>query len=112
MSKKLNLYQRIYDEICKIPEGKVATYGQVAAIIGFPRGARMVGWALRALPAHTKVPWPRVVNRDGMISIKNPKFSKDLQAQLLQEEGIEIEFRDGNFFVDLKKYLWRRQIKN
>ena len=108
MPKKLNLYHRIYDEVSKIPEGEIAIYGQVAAMIGFPRGARMVGWALRALPENTKVPWPRVVNRAGMISIENPNWSKDLQAQLLQEEGIEIEFRDGNFFVDLKKYLWKK----
>ncbi len=109
--KKFNLYERIYNEVKKIPRGRVATYGQIAAIIGFPRGAKMIGWALKALPKNTVVPWFKVVNREGRISIENPKFSKDLQAELLRKEGIEIEMENGNYFVDLDKFLWKPKIK-
>ncbi len=106
MKRGQNLYFRIYNAVRKIPAGRVATYGQIAALIGTPRAAQVVGWALRALKPNTKVPWQRVINKDGMISIENMHAPKELQVQLLRQEGIEVIQRDGNFFVDLKKYLW------
>lgn len=85
--------------------GKVATYGQVAALAGSPRAARIVGWALRN-QSKGKLPWHRVLNKGGMISIENMNAPKEEQARLLELEGIEIERREGNLFVDLKKYGW------
>ncbi len=107
MPRGQNLYFRIYNAVRKIPHGRVATYGQIAALIGSPRAARIVGWALRSLPAGTKVPWHRVVNKEGMISIENMHCPKEQQAALLRQEGVTIEERDGNLWVDLKKCLWK-----
>lgn len=73
-------------------------------MVGSPRAARIVGWALRSLPVSTQVPWQRVVNKEGMISIENMNFPKEQQAVLLRGEGVEVEEREGNFWVDLKKY--------
>lgn len=96
----------MYTKVRRIPKGKVATYGQIAGILGSPRGARMVGWALNCLKPDSKVPWQRVINSEGRITIENMRASKDLQAQLLQSEGVDVTFHDGNFWVDLEKYLW------
>ena len=106
MPRGQNLFFRIYNAVRKIPRGKVATYGQIAAAIGTPRSARIVGWALRSLPTDTKVPWQRVINSEGRLSIENMNATKELQAELLRQEGIDVEYRDGNFWVDLKKYGW------
>lgn len=106
MPRGQNLYFKIYTVVRKIPRGQVATYGQVAALIGRPRGAQMVGWALRALPEKTNVPWQRVINKAGMISIENLDNPKERQAELLKQEGIDVVVRDGNYFIDLKKFGW------
>jgi methylated-DNA-protein-cysteine methyltransferase-like protein len=100
-----DFYQSVYQLVRTVPEGRVATYGQVAAQLGKPRGARLVGWALNVCPSD--VPWQRVVNREGMISIENMRASKTLQAELLQQEGVEVATRDGNLWVDLERYLWQ-----
>lgn len=98
-------YAAIYRMVSQIPKGRVATYGQIAALLGKPRGAQLVGWALNVCPPD--VPWQRVINREGMISIENLRASKDLQAKLLQAEGVRVEKRDGNFWVNLERYLWQ-----
>lgn len=98
--------KRVIGEIGRIPNGKVATYGQIAALVHTPRAARMVGQVLRNLPANSQAPWHRVINSQGMISIENLRVPKSEQAKRLQEEGITVIFRDGNYWVDLKKYLW------
>lgn len=110
MPRGQNLYFRIYNAVRKIPRGKVATYGQIAALIGSPRSARIVGWALRSLPVGTEVPWQRVVNKDGMISIENMNCPKEQQATLLRQEGVEVTERDGNFWVDLKMFGWKENV--
>ncbi len=107
MPRGQNLYFRIYNAVRKIPRGKVATYGQIAALIGSPRSARIVGWALRSLDPGTKVPWQRVINGQGMISIENMNCPKEQQALVLRQEGVEVMQRDGNFWVDLGKYGWQ-----
>ncbi len=99
-----DFYSAVYKLVATIPVGQVATYGQVAACLGKPRGARLVGWALNSCPVD--VPWQRVINRQGMISIENLRASKQLQAKLLQAEGVSIELHDGNYWVDLKRYGW------
>ena len=106
MPRGRNFYFLVYTKVQQIPKGKVATYGQIAALVGSPRGARMVGWALNCLKPNSKVPWQRVINSEGRITIENMRSTKDLQAQLLQSEGVEVEFRDGNCWVDLEKHLW------
>lgn len=99
----VNFYQQVYSLVQAIPVGRVATYGQIAAILGSPRAARMVGQALKH--CDPTVPWQRVMNRHGMISIENLQVTKQDQAYLLRQEGIEVEERDGNYWVDLHKYL-------
>ncbi|MBI5466128.1 MAG: MGMT family protein [Candidatus Kerfeldbacteria bacterium] len=99
-----NFYQAVYKLVRRIPPGYVATYGQIVALLGKPRGARLVGWALRSCPAD--VPWQRVINHRGMISIENLNAPKELQAQLLKAEGIKVSFSDNNFWVKLEQYLW------
>ncbi|KKW23567.1 MAG: methylated-DNA-protein-cysteine methyltransferase [Parcubacteria group bacterium GW2011_GWA2_51_12] len=89
-----------------IPKGKVTTYGALAAAVSSPRSARVVGYLLRHLPSGTPVPWQRVVNARGMISIENLAIPKTEQTRRLQGEGVEVELRNGNYWVDLRKYFW------
>jgi len=97
-----NFKQNVIAYISAVPKGKVVSYGQVAAASGSPRAARQVGGILRALPAESKVPWWRVVNRDGYLSIKgNWEATQELQKQLLKKENVEVS---SGFVVDMKKY--------
>jgi len=94
----------VYAVVREIPRGRVVTYGQVAAILGHPRAARAVGTALSNLPRGLArvVPWQRVINASGRISIRGDFMRPDLQRQLLELEGIA--FRGGQ--VDLRRYRW------
>lgn len=107
MPRGQNLYFKIYVQVRRIPKGKVATYGQIAALCGSPRASRIVGWALRKHVGNAKLPWQRVINKDGMISIENMDAPKELQVKLLREEGVEVVERDGNFWIDLKIFGWQ-----
>ncbi len=111
MSQEENFYSKVYEIVRKIPRGKVATYQQVAMMVSTPRAAQAVGWALRALHEMRDVPWQRVINSRGMISIENLRAPKSLQVKLLREEGIKVEQREGNYFVDLGKYQWEPKRK-
>ncbi len=102
-----NFYQSVYFLVKKIPKGKVATYGQIAALCGSPRSARMVGWALHLLPPNSKIPWQRVINRKGMISTTCEEHPYILQKALLEKEGIEVKEKNQQYFIDLEKYLWQ-----
>lgn len=85
-------FQRVYALVREIPRGRVATYGQLAALLGVPRGARAVGWALRALhgtPA-AQVPWHRVVGASGRISLPDFRGGR-LQRRRLRAEGVCFE---------------------
>ncbi|MBI5405387.1 MAG: MGMT family protein [Candidatus Kerfeldbacteria bacterium] len=106
MARGGNLYFRIYNAVRKVPPGRVATYGQIAALVGSPRSARIVGWALRTLDDRTNVPWQRVLNKSGMISIENLHAPKELQADRLRAEGVEVTEREGNLWVDLARFGW------
>lgn len=108
MNKSESFYQKIYRVVKQIPNGKVATYGQIAALAGHPRGAQMVGWALHILNDKKlkTIPWHRVINREGRISTTCFEHTADLQRYLLTQEGVEIKIKDNNFWIDLKKFLW------
>lgn len=100
----MHFYARVYALARQIPPGKVVTYGQVAALLGQPRAARAVGYALRFLPAGTDVPWHRVINHRGQISLRTPAESPLVQRLLLEEEGIVFDV-EGR--VDLVVYRWQ-----
>jgi methylated-DNA-protein-cysteine methyltransferase-like protein len=95
-------YQRIYAVVRRIPRGRVATYGQVARMAGIVNGARQVGYALHALPEHSAVPWHRVVNARGAISLRNGGDAT--QRILLEREGVG--FGAGGR-IDLAVLGWR-----
>ena len=97
-------HKAIYSIVDKIPEGRVATYGQIAALVGFPRHARQVGYALAALENNSSVPWHRVVNAKGNISPRGMDGYDDYQRLLLEEEGIT--FNDNNC-ISLKQFQWQ-----
>ncbi len=97
----MSVFERIYKVVCKIPEGRVATYGQVAMLAGNPRWARVVGYALHNNPAPMVIPCHRVVNREGKVAEAFAFGGGDTQRNLLLSEGIEFE-ADGH--IDLKKF--------
>lgn len=95
-------YDRIYQVIREIPHGKVATYGQIAGIVG-DCTARMVGYALASLPAGTDVPWQRVINSLGKISLRSDGGEDDIQRKLLVGEGVSFD-KTGR--VDFDQFGW------
>ena len=98
-----NLFNKIHEIILKIPKGKVATYGQVAALAGKPRAARTVGWALNS-DKSPELPWQRVINAGGKSSFPF-EGKRKLQQALLEAEGIM--FEDGR--VNLEVFQWDGQ---
>ena len=86
-----------------VPRGRVVTYGQVALELGAPAAARAVGYALRALPPDTDVPWWRVINAKGGISLRGRGAAADLQRARLEAEGVAFG-ADGR--VDLRAFRW------
>ncbi len=97
---------RVYKIVCQIPEGKVASYGQVAFIAGNWRASRAVGYALHNNPHYGKVPCHRVVFKDGRLASGFAFGGKDVQRQLLEAEGV-IFTVDGR--VDMGKCCWNSQ---
>ncbi len=100
-----NFFRRVYALVRCIPRGKVASYGQIAALLGHPQAARTVGWALSALRGDeaAQVPWQRVINSAGRISISRADLSAELQRALLEAEGIEFDARG---YVDWRRFGW------
>ncbi|MEX2178547.1 MAG: MGMT family protein [Gemmatimonadaceae bacterium] len=96
-------YARIYAVVRRIPRGRVATYGQVAELAGFPGRARQVGYALHALSGSTGVPWQRVINAAGAISL-SPMTGGFSQRMLLEKEGVRFDARGR---ISLRSYRWR-----
>lgn len=97
-------FERIYDVVKKIPQGTVATYGQVAALAGNKRWSRVVGYALHVNPDPEHIPCHRVVNRLGEVSKAFAFGGENRQIALLEQEGVSLT--DGR--VDLEKYGWKR----
>jgi methylated-DNA-protein-cysteine methyltransferase-like protein len=105
MTEEPGAYERIYRVVRRIPAGRVATYGQVAALAGLPGRARQAGYALHALPAHTTVPWHRVVNAAGRISLGRGRGGADLEQRFrLEAEGVEF---DANGRIPLARFGWK-----
>jgi len=96
-------YRRIWEQAALIPEGCVATYGQIAKQAGLPRRvARMVGRAVGAAPLEMNIPWHRIVNAQGRIAIPQGTARYEQQQELLLHEGIEV--KDGQLNID--QYRW------
>lgn len=96
-------WERIYDAVCQIPKGKVASYGQIAALAGNPRMARAVGNALHTNPRPGEIPCHRVVNREGRLAPSFAFGGQQVQRLLLLEEGVL--FR-GDGTVDMEACRW------
>lgn len=95
---------RVLKAVASIPVGKVASYGQIAGLVGSPRAGRQVGGVLRSLKDVTNIPWWRVVNSKGEISIKGNWFAtKELQKTLLEAEGVRVA---DNYVVDMAKFRY------
>lgn len=105
----INFYEQVYAVVRRIPRGKVTSYGRVAAMLGRPQAARAVGYALSALsdkrrdPAYEAVPWQRVVNSQGRITIVSREANANRQAELLREEGVVVS---EQLKIDLDVFLW------
>lgn len=97
-------HSRIWAAVRRIPRGRVATYGQVAVLAGLPRQARLVGYALHALPEGSSVPWHRVLNARGQVSGREDSSREGLQRALLESEGVSFDARST---VDLSRYRYR-----
>ncbi|HXF61829.1 MAG TPA: MGMT family protein [Caldilineaceae bacterium] len=95
-------YERIYLVVRAIPAGRVATYGQIAAIVG-DCTARMVGYAMAALPPGSGVPWHRVINAQGKISLRGDGGGAIEQRKRLEAEGVHFD-REGR--VNLRRFQW------
>ena len=104
MAESGRLYHQIYDLVRQIPPGKVATYGQVAALVGGCT-ARMVGYAMAALKRGTApdVPWQRVINAKGKISVHGDGIGNAMQRVLLEQDGVQF---DENDRVDFSRFGW------
>ena len=105
--KTASFHARVKTLIKKIPRGKVATYGQLAALAGQPRAARQVAWVLHASSDKDKLPWQRVINSQGTISL--PRLEGyEVQRALLEKEGVRFGLHDH---VDLARYQWQPRVR-
>ncbi|SFN36700.1 O(6)-alkylguanine repair protein YbaZ [Izhakiella capsodis] len=102
MDAGANFYQRVYQVLAAIPRGCVSTYGDIAMLAGSPCAARQVGGVLKHLPEGSKLPWHRVVNRNGQISLTGPDLSR--QREALIAEGIDVS-HEGK--ISLSRYRWK-----
>ncbi len=104
-----DFYEQVYAVVRRVPRGRVTSYGRVAAMLGHANAARAVGYALNALrdrrpnPAYDDIPWQRVVNSQGRISLPNTDGGADRQVELLRAEGVVV---GEDLRVDLGVYLW------
>ena len=98
------LHRQILEMIALIPYGKVATYGQIAKLAGLPKHARLVGYVLKHLDVESQIPWFRVINSQGKLSVTRiNEFGQDIQQNLLEREGVYLL----NHKVNLKLFGWQ-----
>lgn len=100
--KAISAYQAVWEIVRQIPKGRVAAYGDIARLSGLLGQARQVGYALHALPSGSDVPWHRVINSQGKISLPRSNGHFARQKRLLEKEGVG--FKKGK--VDLEKFGW------
>jgi methylated-DNA-protein-cysteine methyltransferase related protein len=96
-------YEAVYGLVRRIPSGRVMSYGQIAVLLGHPRAARAVGYAMRASGNVKDVPWQRVINAQGRVSTRAAEEGTLLQQRMLEEEGIRF---DATGVCDLERYRW------
>jgi methylated-DNA-protein-cysteine methyltransferase-like protein len=106
MDSRDSFYERAVRSIQSIPRGKVATYGMIARLAGSPRAARQVAYVLSSSWKKRNLPWHRVVNSKGGISLESGRGYEE-QRELLVKEGISFD-EDGN--IDLDRFGWRPQL--
>ena len=95
------LFSRVYEVVKQVPRGKVASYGQIAQIVGAGCDARMVGYAMAGTPEGGDIPWQRIVNREGKISL--PGQGGVIQRMRLEAEGVVFDKRGR---IDMKQFGW------
>jgi methylated-DNA-protein-cysteine methyltransferase-like protein len=100
---RVSFFERVYRIVRRIPRGQVTSYGAIAHMLGNPRGARTVGWALHGLPEGSDVPWQRVISSQGRISTSCREHGARVQRELLQAEGVGFDERG---YVDLERFGW------
>ncbi len=96
-------FERVYEIVARIPEGKVATYGGIGKLLGYSRGARVVGWAMRSAPEGFSLPCHRVVRVTGELCPCHVFGDIEIQRSMLKSEGIS--FRDDGT-IDMERHLW------
>ena len=99
----MSFYDEVYQIVCQIPRGKVASYGQIARLAGSPRASRAVGYALHVNPRPGVIPCHRVVNREGRLAPAFAFGGENAQRHLLEDEGVTVN-ADG--YVDMRRYAW------
>ena len=105
MTVKKSFDLRVYEAVSRIPLGQVATYGQIAELIGAYGYARQIGWSLKRLRLPSKTPWHRVINAKGEVSMSIGREGTDwIQIDLLKSEGV---FIDQEVKIQLRRYLWK-----
>ena len=105
MTVKKSFDLRVYEAVAHIPFGQVATYGQIAELIGAYGCARQIGWSLKRLRLPSKIPWHRVINAKGEVSMSIGREGTDwIQIDLLKSEGV---FINQELKIQLRRYLWK-----
>lgn len=97
-------FERVYDIVAKIPEGQVATYGQIALMLGNPYASRIVGYAMNKAPSERNLPCHRVVNREGRMAPGGIFGGQEVQRLRLEKEGITFL---ENGCINMEKHLWK-----
>jgi methylated-DNA-protein-cysteine methyltransferase-like protein len=98
----VKFFEQVYALVAHIPPGRVATYGQIARLLGQPHAARTVGWAMKGVSEEQDVPWQRVINASGRISLRDPEAVAE-QRRLLEAEGVVFSPDER---VDLDRFVW------
>jgi len=101
--KEKGFFSKVYEIVARIPEGKVATYGGIGKMLGYPRGAKVVGWAMRSAPEGLNLPCHRVVKATGELSPSYVFGDSEIQRAMLAAEGITFR-EDGT--IDMERHLW------
>jgi methylated-DNA-protein-cysteine methyltransferase-like protein len=105
-----SFFDRVYDIVARIPEGKVMTYGQIAMLLGNPYAAKIVGYAMSSAPQSRNLPCHRVVNKTGKMAPGNIFGGADMQHQMLEKEGIQFK-KTGCIDMELCAIQWEELIK-